>query len=131
MEITIVREEYRIPVTTFLIKGRINLTWSPIIEEKAQEEYDNGTRQLIIDLSFVDSITSRGLTAILSIYKMLLDDSKTGDPAIAHHHNEAEIKISKLVLVNPQTHVKDVLRISGFDKYIPIFEERQEAIEYF
>ena len=63
MNITIT-EHLNPPVTIFNIEGRIHLGNAAQLREKAQEAYDSGARNLILDLSGVQSLTSEGLRSI-------------------------------------------------------------------
>ena len=65
----------RIPVTIFHIQDRINLGNYKVIEQAAKEAYDNGTRDLIVDLSKSESLTSIGIRALVIIHKMLSADN--------------------------------------------------------
>ena len=57
MEINVSSEQGREPVTVFHIDGRINLGNADQLQAKAQEAYQNGMRNLILDLSQVESIS--------------------------------------------------------------------------
>ena len=54
-----------IPVTVFHLPERVNLGNFAELEETAKEAYQNGMRDLVIDLSKTVSLTSIGIRAIV------------------------------------------------------------------
>jgi hypothetical protein len=65
----------RIPVTVFQLQDRVNLGNYKELEQTAQQAYDNGMRDLVIDLSQTPSLTSIGIRALVVIHKILMKDS--------------------------------------------------------
>jgi anti-anti-sigma factor len=123
MEIQVSQQQGKAPVTLFKIIGRINLGNAHELEEKGREVHEAGTRNLLIDLSEVESITSAGLRAILAVYKLLGSvsaESGGGDP-----------KSSRLKLLNPSPYVSKVLTTAGFAGFIDIHTSLDEAVAAF
>lgn len=109
--------EGRIPVTIFELQDRVNLGNTAELEQAGKDAYANGTRDLVIDISKVDSFTSAGIRALLVIYKMLA---------------EGEGQKSKHVkLVSPTKYVREVLEVSGVADSIGIYDTLEEAIASF
>lgn len=109
--------EGRIPVTVFELQDRVNLGNTAELEQAARDAYANGTRDLIIDISKVDSFTSAGIRALLVIYKLLAGD---------------EGRQSKHVkLVSPTPYVREVLEVSGVADSIEIYDTLEEAVASF
>ena len=107
----------RIPVTVFELQDRVNLGNTAELEQAGKQAYANGTRDLVIDISKVDSFTSAGIRALLIIYKLLAGD---------------EGKKSKHVkLVSPTSYVREVLEVSGVSDSIEIYDTLEEAITSF
>jgi anti-anti-sigma factor len=109
--------EGRVPVTVFELQDRVNLGNTAELEQAAKAAYAEGTRDLIIDISKVDSFTSAGIRALLVIYKLLAGD---------------EGKKSKHVkLVSPTPYVREVLEVSGVADSIEIYDTLEEAVASF
>ena len=109
--------EGSIPVTVFELQERVNLGNTAELEQAGKDAYTNGTRDLIIDISKVDSFTSAGIRALLVIYKLMAGD---------------EGKQSKHVkLVSPTKYVREVLEVSGVADSIEIYDTLEEAIASF
>jgi anti-anti-sigma factor len=107
----------RIPVTVFELQDRVNLGNTAELEQAAREAYASGTRDLVIDISKVDSFTSAGIRAMLVIYKLLAGN---------------EGRQSKHVkLVSPTSYVREVLRVAGVADSIEIYDSLEEAVASF
>jgi anti-anti-sigma factor len=103
-----------IPVTVFQLQDRVNLGNYKELETSAKEAYDNGMRDLVVDLSKSDSLTSIGIRALVIIHKMLSTESRS-------HF--------KLAGVIPAIH--DMLEVSGITQFIDIYDTVDEAVASF
>ena len=119
MEISVTQESARVTVAVFKLKGMINLGTAGELEDEAREFYERGMRDLLIDLSKVQSLSSAGLRALLGISKVLGD----GAGGVG---NSAHLK-----LLSPQDQIRRVLNIAGFDNLFDIFEDRDRALADF
>jgi anti-anti-sigma factor len=104
----------RIPVTIFRLQDRVNLGNFAELEEAAKESYDNGMRDMVMDLGQTVSLTSIGIRAIVVIHKML---SKDGG--------------KHLKIANPMSYIREMLDISGVTQYIEIHDTVEEAVASF
>jgi anti-anti-sigma factor len=112
--VEISKKEGRVPVTVFHLQDRVNLGNYAELEQTAKEAYDNGTRQLVIDLSRTPSMTSVGVRALVVIHKLLSTD-----------------QTKHLKLAAPIAYVRDMLQISGITEYIQIYDTVDEAVAAF
>jgi len=108
----------RVPVTVFHLQDRVNLGNTAELERAAQEAYDNGMRDLVIDLREAPSLTSAGIRAIMALHKMLMKGESEGS---ARH----------LKLVSPTSYVREVLDIAGLSGYIEIYDSLDDAVASF
>ena len=104
----------RVPVTIFQLQDRVNLGNFAELEETAQEAYDNGTRNLVIDLGQTVSLTSIGIRAIVVIHKMLSGDGR-----------------QHLKIANPMPYIRETLDIAGVTGYIEMYNTVDEAVNSF
>jgi anti-anti-sigma factor len=109
--------EGRVPVTVFELQDRVNLGNTAEFEQAAREAYANGTRELVIDISKVDSFTSAGIRALLVIYKLFAG-------------NEGR-KSKHVKLVSPTSYVREVLEVAGVADSIEIHDSLEAAIASF
>jgi len=132
MEILVSHEQGREPVTVFHIGGRINLGNAKELQDKAEEAIQSGTRRLLLDLKGVESITSVGLRAIHSIYKSLSENSQEGSQErLKSEQVDQPTRTSSLKLLNPSPYVLKVLETAGFDLFLGIHYNLEEAIASF
>ena len=104
----------RVPVTIFRLQDRVNLGNFTDLEDAAREAYNNGTRDLVIDLGQTVSLTSIGIRAIVIIHKMLSADGG-----------------KHLKIANPMPYIREMLDISGVTGYIEIYNTVEEAVASF
>jgi anti-anti-sigma factor len=104
----------RVPVTVFQLQDRINLGNFTELEETAKEAYNNGMRDLVLDLSQTVSMTSIGIRAIVIIHKMLSTDG-------AKH----------LKIANPMPYIREMLDIAGVTQNIEVYDSVEEAVASF
>jgi len=119
----IITEHLNPPVSIFQVEGRIHLGNASELREKAQEAYDRGARNLVLDLSGVQSLTSEGLRSIHlihNLYKGESTDQESGPVMSAH-----------VKLLNPTPDVRRILTISGFDLFLEIYDQAQDALASF
>jgi anti-anti-sigma factor len=104
----------RVPVTIFRLQDRVNLGNFAELEETAQEAYNNGMRDMVLDLGQTVSLTSIGIRAIVVIHKMLSTDG-------GNH----------MKIANPMSYIREMLDISGVTQYIEIYDTVDEAVASF
>ena len=112
--VQITHQQGRVPVTIFHLQDRINLGNFAEIERVTKEAYDSGTRDLVIDLSTVEALTSIGVRALVIVHKLLSTDGK---------------KHLKLAGLSSSMH--DVLEIAGITQFIDVYKTVEEAVAAF
>ena len=103
----------RVPVTIFQLQDRVSLGNFAELEETVKEAYNNGMRDLVIDLSQTTSLTSVGIRAIVIVHKMLSTD------------NSKHLKI-----VSPAP-LRELLEIAGVTQYVEVYDTVDEAVASF
>jgi anti-anti-sigma factor len=117
MSFTVSQEQGRVPVTILHLAGRINLSNAEELERQGREEYNRGARNLLLDLSQVESITSAGLRAVLVLAKLF--------------DGESASKSTHVKLLRPSTPVRQVITIAGLDTLMDILTDPPSAIHSF
>ncbi len=130
MKITISEKMGRTPVTVFHIDGRINLDTADELRKKAKEAYDSGTKDLLLDMKDVKSLTSEGLRAIHYVYKLFLE-RQADEQVDAVSKQRSLIKSTHLKILNPPDNIHRVLDISGFELFIDVFNNLEQALVSF
>jgi len=104
--------------------------------QKAQELYDGGARDLIVDLSNVPYISSAGLMAIhtmaLVFNGMQTTNTQSGRPSFRAVDPKRDQSVRDHVkLLNPQPQVDQVLDIVGLKLFFQIFNDLDSAVKSF
>lgn len=111
--VKISQAEGRVPVTVFHLQDRINLDNFAELEETARQAYEDGTRDLVIDLTQAASLTSIAIRAIVIVHKMLSTD------------HDRHLKIAGPALI------RELLEIAGVTQYVEVYETVEEAVASF
>lgn len=128
LSITSSQVQGTVTVTILHLKGQFDRTTSQQVLDHARQAREDGATRLLLDLSGVDMLTSSGLLAIQSIFKLFTPQS---DLNIMHHPHEEPYKSPYLKLVCPNPQIYYVLNIAGFLQNIPIFNNMDEAVKSF
>ena len=93
------------------IKGRIDTIHSSALEEEVNQLFESGEKNLILNCSGMNYISSSGLRVFLVAQK------------------KAKAINGKLFLSNMQPAIQEIFRISGFSNLFRIFDTQEEALE--
>ena len=130
MDFKITQEQGRIPVTVIQIIGE--LTSDEVLIARAQAAYDDGTRDLLIDLSQVSYMSSIGLRAIHELFLLMKSDApEESQEAMMEGVRSGTFTSPHLKLYNPPPDVMSVLKTTGYDMYIEIYTDYDKAIASF
>ena len=134
MEIAVSIHQAEHPIAIMQIKGDINASNFMEVVNKAQELFDNPARNLIIDLSEVQSVSSTGLVALHKIAlvysgvpQQVEADKDEIRPDFTHSSNARKY----VKLLNPQPEVDDELRKAGLKLFFKVFTDLESAIQSF
>ena len=105
-------------VSVLHLKGALDANTQNGLEEKADEVIGAGAGNILLDLKEVSYMGSAGLRALHIIA------GKFGG------EKQAE-RFAHVKLLNPSNEVRRVLKTLGFDNYIDVFDDLDEAIEAF
>jgi anti-anti-sigma regulatory factor len=136
MNITISQAQGRVPVTVLHIEGDLDGSSYTDLIAKGEEVYNAGRRDILLDLSNMDYMSSSGLVALHSIALMLRGEEPS-DPesgweafhAIDRDRDSGPQQHVKLLNPNPQ--VDKVLETVGFKQFFEIHTDLSTAIASF
>jgi anti-anti-sigma regulatory factor len=130
MEIAISQEQARVPVTVIRVVGPI-ISERELVEQ-ARLAYENGARDILLDLTDVPYISSQGLRALHQMYTMLRTDAPNeSDEAVRQGIRAGTFSSPHLKLLNPSEKVAEVLHITGYDMFLESFHDRRTALAAF
>jgi anti-anti-sigma factor len=118
LKITVEQVEGQTPVTIFHMRGWLDAQSEEQLLGTAREAYDGGSRNLLLDLAEMDTLTSAGMRAIQKVFRLFT-------PA------EEQFKVARVKMCNAPPQIYHVLGITGFLQSIPNYESLQTALESF
>jgi len=113
--VEITQTQGRVPVAVFHVRERVHLGNFSELENAANDAYDKGVRNVVIDLSQSDTLTSIGLRALVVVHKIL-----------AKENSGKHLKIAGATTI-----VREIMQVTGISQFIDIFDTVEEAVASF
>lgn len=134
MQISFSKHEGNIPVTVMQLAGDIDASSYTDVINKAQEAYDDGARDLLIDLSKVPYVSSAGLMSLHTVVKIFAGHSVQpkdgGRPYFrAINKDQDEPMRAHVKLLSPQPAVEQVLEMVGLKLFFDIHTDLETALK--
>ena len=108
-----IEETRKDDISIFKLSGRLDSNTSPDFEKKVFDAIEGGSKNMIIDFESLDYISSAGLRVILKATK----DLKRSD--------------GQFIICSMKDYVKEVFEIAGFDSFLPIVGNMDDAMGKF
>ncbi|MBL8089145.1 MAG: STAS domain-containing protein [Anaerolineales bacterium] len=123
-------------VTLIKVSGELDGQSYQNLISKAQEIYNAGAKNIVLDLSELHYISSAGLVALHFMALLSkgekLPDTEQGWSTLKSVDRTRESGVQKNVkLLNPRPEVLNVLEMVGFSTFFEIFTDKQKAIDSF
>ncbi|NOH00921.1 MAG: STAS domain-containing protein [Chloroflexi bacterium] len=134
IQIDISQETGNVPVTVIRVAGQLDgQTYQELIRS-AQEAYQNGAKNFLLDLSELNYISSAGLVALHTIALLMrgeeIPDPEQGWAALKSVDRSRTSGLQKHVkLLNPAAQVTNVLDMVGYTAIFEIFTDRKKALD--
>ena len=129
MDIKSWQETGQVPVTILQLKG--DLTAEEQLVDKAQAVFQEGARDIILDLGGVPYISSAGLRAIHVIYMLLRSADPQDEETAVRGIARGTYKSPHLKLVKPSRNGLKALTTSGYDLFLDIHDSIPKAVASF
>jgi len=136
MQISFSKQQGRISVTIMQLTGDLDASNYIEVITKAQEVYDSGVRDLLIDLKKVPYVSSAGLMSLHTIVLMfagqLLKSKETGRPSFRSINPQRDSTgLQHVKLLGPQPGVEQVLDVVGLKQFFDIYPDLETAVQSF
>ena len=136
MEIIISQNQDTSPVTVMQLQGALDGSSYEKFVTEAQNLYDAGTRNLILDMSELTFLSSAGLTGLHRIARIYAgEDRSTIEEGWSAIHALGKKRDSgfknHVKLLNPNKDVLDVLDTVGFKTFFEIYADIHPAMASF
>jgi anti-anti-sigma regulatory factor len=136
MDITITQQTGRVPVTILHLEGKLDGSTYMQLAEEAKRLYQQGVRDLVIDLTRLTYLSSAGITAIhktaLIFRGLVLPEEETGWASYHAIDRDRDNGVQKHVkLLCPQADVANILDLTGFKALFEIHTDQDAAVASF
>lgn len=106
-------EEKQGGINIFKLNGRLDSNTSQGFEKKLFQAISDGSKTMVVDFKELDYISSAGLRVILKATKAIKRED------------------GRIMLCSMQDYVKEVFEIAGFDSFLPIVANMDDALKSF
>jgi anti-anti-sigma regulatory factor len=136
MNLSVSQTQGRVAVSIIKLDGQLDGQNFQDLISKAQELYNAGARDFLLDLSDLTYISSAGLVALHSVALLArgeeLPDVERGWSTYRSMGRSSEAGVQRHVkLLNPRSEVMGVLDMVGFSNVFEVFTDREEAVSSF
>ena len=123
-------------VTVMHLAGDVDASSYTEVIDKAQQVYDEGARDLLLDLEKVPYVSSAGLMAIHTVVRIFMGQSldiKDGGRPIFRAINPQQDASARdhVKILNPQPPVAQVLDVVGLNQFFEVFTDLDGALKSF
>ncbi|HET7144656.1 MAG TPA: STAS domain-containing protein [Anaerolineales bacterium] len=134
MEISFSKQNGRVPVTIMHLTGNVDASNYTDVIAKAQESFDGGVRDLLIDLSKVPYVSSAGLMSLHAVVLIFSGNSakskEGGRPSFRSIDPQRDdVGLHHVKLLSPQTAVEQVLDVVGLKQFLNIHTDLETAVQ--
>jgi anti-anti-sigma regulatory factor len=136
MQISFSKQQGQVSVTVMQLTGNLDASNYTDVINKAQESYDDGVRDLLIDLGNVPYVSSAGLMSLHAVVLIFAGQSmrskETGRPSFRSINPERDgVGLQHVKLLSPQPAVEQVLDVVGLKQFFDIHTDLETAVQSF
>lgn len=136
MQISSSKQTGRVPVTILHLAGDLDASNYTEVIRGAQELYDAGARDLLIDLGNVPYMSSAGLMALHTVSLIFsgqnMQPGESGRPSFRSLDMQKDQAAREHVkLLGPQPAVDQVLETVGLKEFLEVFTDLEAAVKSF
>ena len=126
----------RVPVTVMRLSGDVDGSNYQTVIQAARDAYQQGARDLLLDMSGVGYTSSAGLVALLSMARLFngqeMHDPEAGWRSIHMVGDARDAGLQTHVkLLSPQPRVSGILEQTGLNAHFTIFTDEAAAVASF
>lgn len=133
MEISVQQVPGDVPVSILKLSGELDAANYLAVIDRVRQIYGDGVSRLVIDLTDVSFLSSSGLVALHSAALLMRGDQPPSPEAgwAAYHAIASDVEggfEDCCVLLNPQGRARKTLQMTGFDGFLHIYDDLDEAV---
>lgn len=103
-----IKEEIKAPWIIIQLGGKLDVVTSPQLDEALYKCFQGSKSDIVLDLSGLNYLSSSGIRVLLTQHRKFTDQKR------------------KFVLLSLPPHIKEIIRLAGFDKVFSIVEDLKE-----
>jgi anti-sigma B factor antagonist len=120
-EVTISQAQGRVPVSILRLEGKFDAIGADEFDRRAKEVVEAGAKNVLVDMSQVEYMSSAGLRCIHNLfYQLHPEGSEEYNRIIDEGIPKGTYKAPYMKLLNPNKRVQESLRMVGIDMYMDI-----------
>lgn len=136
MQISVSKHQGNVPVVVLHLEGNLDASNYTNVIKQAQESFDGGARDLILDLSKVPYMSSAGLMSLHTVSLIFagqnLESNSSGRPTFRSLDPDRDQAARQhMKLLNPQPAVDQVLDTVGLKQFFEVFIDLDSAVKSF
>ena len=136
MQITFSKQEARVPVTILHLAGNLDASNYTDVIKAAQDVFDGGARNLVIDLAGIPYVSSAGLMSLHAVALIFVGRNLQSEPAKrpsfrALDPTRDQTARQHVKLLSPQPAVEQVLDTVGLKQFFEVFTDLESAVKSF
>jgi anti-anti-sigma factor len=132
MSIEVTREQGRVPVTVLHPKGELDAVLSEELRVDGRAAIEAGNHHILLDLAGVPYIASAGLRVFQELFNLLRKVANgPGEAEVRQGVRDGSYKSPHLKLLNPTRSAMEAISTAGFDMFLEIHRDLQEAVASF
>jgi len=120
-QVTISQAQGRVPVSILQLAGKFDTNAADEFDRQAREVVEAGAKDVLVDMSQVEYMSSAGLRCIHNLfYQLHPQGSEEYNRIVNEGIPQGTYKAPHMKLLNPNKRVKESLRMVGIDMYMDI-----------
>jgi len=136
MQISLSKQEGRVSVSIMQLSGNLDASNYTDVIAQAQKIYDEGARNLLIDLSKVPYVSSAGLISLHALVLIFagksMQSKDSNRPSFRSIDPQRDGEgLQHVKFLSPQTAVEQVLDIVGLKQFFTIYNNLEKAVQSF
>jgi anti-anti-sigma factor len=134
MDITVTRQNARIPITVIHLDGDLDSSTAGVFQQKAEELIQGGVQYILVDFSKAPFVSSAGFRVLHEIFNQLRGlhpDSNLSEEEVRKGISAGTYTSPHLKLLNMSAETRKTFEMAGFDMYIEAYTDLNKAIASF
>jgi anti-anti-sigma factor len=132
MEIKTETKQGKVAVTVLRLQGNLDASSSDFFSGTTNQAIQNGAKDILVDLSGVEFMSSAGLRALHALYTQLHPVGSAEEKEVVYKGiNAGTYEAPHLKLLKPSRKVEEVIKLAGLDMYLKSYQDEQQAIAAF